>query len=246
MVRFLLLAALLAVLAEPASGQAPAEPATLRVRVVDANTNVPIPGARVGLTDIGFFALTDTSGVATLRGIPPGQHAFEAVMFGFASETAVLDLGPGAVAVGDVALTFAPIAIDEIMVEGRSRWSAHLQRKGFYKRAEEGIGYHLDRPAIRDLNVLVLSEVLDKLPVRPGFAGFVDPVPTADDVDYAMELPAGCAPGIYVDGTPWVGFIDDMPLFWVEGLEYYASPTQVPIQFQGYGAFCGLVLIWTG
>jgi hypothetical protein len=246
MVRFLLLAALLAVLAVPASGQAPTEPATLRVRVIDATTNVPIPGARVGLTDIGFFALTDTSGVATLRGIPPGQHAFEAVMFGFESQTAVLDLGPGALAIGDVALTFAPIAIDEIMVEGRSRWSAQLQRKGFYERAQEGLGYHLDRLAIRDFNVFLLSEVMNRLPIRPGFAGFVNPDPTSADVDYAVELPAGCAPGIYIDGTPWVGFIDDMPLLWVEGLEYYTSPTQVPIEFQGYGAFCGLVLIWTG
>jgi hypothetical protein len=65
-------------------------------------------------------------------------------------------------------------------------------------------------------------------------------------VDYTELLPAECAPGIYVDGTPWVGFIDDMPLLWVEGLEYYNSLTQIPIRFQGGGAFCGLLLIWTG
>jgi len=49
-----------------------------------------------------------------------------------------------------------------------------------------------------------------------------------------------------VDGTLWNGFLDGLPLAWVEGLKLYSSPVQVPIQYLGDGAFCGLILIWTG
>jgi hypothetical protein len=246
MARLLLVAALLVFLAAPASAQDPRATAALRVRVYDSGSGLPIPGARVGLTDVGLFALTDTAGVGTLTGIPPGLHVLEIAMFGYAPEGATLDFGPGSLAAGDVALTFQPIPLEEIMVQGRSRWSARLQGSGFYERAGKGIGVQLDRLAIRDYNVFLLSEVLLRLPIRPGFAGFVDPDPTQQDVDYTDQLPQDCAPGIYVDGTPWIGFLDDLPLFWVEGLEFYTSPTQVPIQYQGGGAFCGLVLIWTG
>ena len=240
------LAALLALPGARLAAQEPTAPAALRVRVLDAGSGVAIPGARVGLVDLGLFALTDPSGIAMLTDVPPGIHVLEVAMFGFREETATLDLGPGSLAVGDVALTFQPIALEEIMVEGRTRWSARLQGNGFYDRAGKGIGYQLDRLAIREYNVILLSDLLRRLPMRPGFGGFVDPDPTLQDVDYQDQLPQDCAPGIYVDGTPWVGFIDDMPLFWVEGMEFYNSPTQVPIQFFGAGAFCGLVLIWTG
>src|SRR5690606_15395722 len=143
-------------------------------------------------------------------------------------------------------LVFQPIPIDELMIEGRSRWSARLQRSGFYERAGQGIGYQIDRPAIRAHNVVLLSELLARIPRRPQFRGFIDPAPAVEDVDFTEPLPIECAPGIYVDGTPWAGFVDDLPLEWVEGLEFYTSPVQVPIQYLGAGAFCGLLLIWTG
>ena len=132
------------------------------------------------------------------------------------------------------------------MVQGRSRWSAHLQRSGFYERAGKGVGYHLDRPAIREHNVVLLSDLLRRIPRRPGFTGFSNPAPPPEGVDFTELHPTECAPGIYVDGTLWNGFLDGLPLAWVEGLELYSSPVQVPIQYLGDGAFCGLILIWTG
>ena len=134
MPRLLLVAALLVFMAVPASAQDLEATAALRVRVYDAGSGLPIPGARVGLTDIGFFALTDTAGVALLTGIPPGLHELEVAMFGYETEDATLDFGPGSLAAGDVVLTFQPIPLEEIMVQGRSRWSARLQGSGFYER----------------------------------------------------------------------------------------------------------------
>ena len=91
--------------------------AALRVRVIDAGDSRPLVGARVGLTDVGMYALTDPQGVASLTDIPPGLHQFEVTTFGYAPELVAIDLGPGALATGDVAMAFRPIAIEEIMVE---------------------------------------------------------------------------------------------------------------------------------
>lgn len=233
------------VLAADSAAQEP-EPAALRVQVLDSYDGVPIVGARVGLVNIGLYALTDVAGVARLSGIPPGTYDFEVAMFGYAPEVATLSLGPGAFASGDIALGIQPFALEEIMIEGRARWSAQLQRGGFYERAELGLGVQLDRLAIREFEAIDLSDILERIPTRPGFGGFVNPVPTLDDVDFTEELPEECAPGIYVDGSPWDGYIDDIPLSWVEGMEFYTSPSQVPIQYLGGGAFCGLLLVWTG
>ncbi|MDE2772401.1 MAG: carboxypeptidase-like regulatory domain-containing protein [Gemmatimonadota bacterium] len=230
------------------AGSAAQEPETamLRVRVLDSYDGTPVVGARVGLVNVDLYALTDVARVASLSGIPPGTYDFEVAMFGYAPEVATLSLGPGAFATGDIRLAVQPFALEEIMVEGRARWSAQLQLGGFYERAELGLGVQLDRLAIRQFNAIELSEVLERIPTRPGFGGFINPVPTPEDVDFAEELPEECAPGIFVDGSPWSGYIDDIPLSWVEGMEFYTSPSQVPIQYLGDGAFCGLLLVWTG
>jgi hypothetical protein len=222
------------------------QPATLRVRDTDSTDGAPVVGASVGFPELALFGLTNPDGLASVTGIPPGTHRLEVAMFGYEPASMLIDLGPGAIANGTVGLTFAPFVIPEITVTGRSRWSARLQGSGFYERKSKQIGSYFDRLGIEETQVLKPSELLARLPERQDFAGFVDPSPTMADVDFTVPLPDECAPGIFVDGNPWRGTIDEVPLQWIEGMEIYRSPAQVPTQFLGGGVVCGLILIWTG
>ena len=154
----------LILLAIPTVSSAQEDPATLRIRVTEEVTGEPIFGAVVGFPDLRLFSLTAETGDATLTDIPPGDHNLEVTMLGYGRASALLHLDPGAVAIGEIQLNVKPIAIAGITVEGRSLWSAHLDRCGFYDRAKRGFGHHFDRTDIEKLNAFWPSDILMRTP----------------------------------------------------------------------------------
>lgn len=225
----------LILLATPTVSSAQEAPASLRILVTDETTGEAIFGAVVGFPDLKLFILTAETGEATLTDIPPGDHNLEVTMLGYGRASALLHLGPGAVGLGEIQLSVKPIEIAGITVEGRSLWSAHLDRQGFYDRAKRGFGYHFDRTDIEDIMAFQPSDVLMRTPgmmsaARSSFSS------------------GGCTPGIWVDGVRWRGTVDDLPITWIEGMEVFPRFSSVPIQYGGLGGAgrCGTVLIWLG
>ncbi len=74
----LLALALLALLAAPASAQH-----TLRVRVTDEHSGEPLPGASVVLEGTAVGAAAGPDGLATVTGVPDGEHAFVVSFVGY-------------------------------------------------------------------------------------------------------------------------------------------------------------------
>src|SRR5690242_14454990 len=72
------------------------QPASLRVRIVDASTNKPIAGARVGFPDLKLFTLSDKNGIAQIQKIPTGERSLEVTMLGYGTASTTMTLGPGA------------------------------------------------------------------------------------------------------------------------------------------------------
>jgi hypothetical protein len=92
--------------------------ALLRVRVIDASTKAPIPGARVGFPDLELFTLSDKNGVAEIAKVPTGDRSLEVTMLGYGTATTTMKLGVREVVTGDIALTTEPIHIEGITVKG--------------------------------------------------------------------------------------------------------------------------------
>ena len=210
----------LILLAIPTVASAQEEPASLRIRVIDEATGEAIFGAVVGFPDLKLFILAAETGDATLTDIPPGDHNVEVTMLGYGRASALLHLDPGAVGVGEIQLSVQPIEIAGITVEGRSLWSTHLDRRGFYDRAKRGFGHHFDRTDIENLNAFWPSDILMRTPgmmsaARSSFSS------------------GGCSPGIYVDGMRWIGTVDDLPITWIEGMEVFPRWSGVPIEYGG-------------
>lgn len=99
----------------PASAQQ-GDFAVLRVRVFDASTKAPIAGAQVGFPDLDLFVLTDSTGLAEITGVLPGDRTLEATMLGFGTASTTISLDARAVATGDIALEEEPIRIEGITV----------------------------------------------------------------------------------------------------------------------------------
>ena len=212
----------LILLAIPTVASAQEEPASLRIRVTDEATGEAIFGAVVGFPDLKLFILTAETGDATLTDIPPGDHNLEVTMLGYGRASALLHLDPGAVGVGEIQLSVQPIEIAGITVDGRSLWSPHLDRRGFYDRDKRGFGYHFDRTDIEKLNAFWPSDILRRTPgmLRAAMSSFMS---------------GGCRPRIWVDGMRWRGTVDDLPITWIEGMELFPRFSGVPIQYGGLG-----------
>jgi hypothetical protein len=171
--------------------------ALLRVRVVDAATNKPISGARVGYPEIKLFTLTDKNCIAEIAKVPPGERSLEVTMLGYGTATTTMTLGANLQATGDIALKTDPIHIDGITVA-----SAPSTTK--IKRDPKLISsIELAEPAVHTLNAYQAIQRLrpswlrarpKKTFVKPSLSpNHVPGEPTPTDPD---QFPA-----IIVDGT---------------------------------------------
>jgi hypothetical protein len=258
--RVLVALALVACVTFPRPLVAQVTPASARIRVTDAINADPLEGATVRFPDLSLGALTDPTGTAVIQAIPPGDHRFEVVMPGYGTASGLLHLEPGARAEDQIGLSVQPFEIAGIMVDGRRRWSTTLQRSGFYERSQIGFGRHLDRLAVRRargtafrLDELIEDQVHTRcagadLGRRGGgaaisFGNSGGPIATQDD---GIGGGGGFGPVVFLDGIAVrPDLLHDIPVDWVEGLEFYGSSAGVPAQYAGW-AQCGVILVWTG
>lgn len=250
------LALALCILAATSSAAQRPGDASLQLRVIGVDTGQPLAGAHVTFPDLALFWITDASGVARVTGIPPGEHRFEVTLLGYGTESASLDFEAGAVAEGEVTLTRRPIELAGVTVTAdRVRYSATLDRQGYYDRAEKGIGHHLDSFDIERMHAFRPSDVFRPLAgVRMRTTTLGDPLITfarcgvlsPDAMTEAVERgETFLGPEVYLDGVRWNGRLNDLEVDWIEAIEVYTGPSQVPIQYTRTSDTCGVVLIWT-
>ncbi|MBL8987755.1 MAG: hypothetical protein JNJ80_15900, partial [Gemmatimonadetes bacterium] len=55
----------------------------------------------------------------------------------------------------------------------------------------------------------------------------------------------GCGPTYFVDGQVARSFAESTPISDVQGIEVYRGSAEVPAEFTGSDAMCGVIAIWT-
>ena len=220
--------------------------ALVRVRVTDAASELPLAGAQVGLPELDRFVLTNEDGAAELTALPPGTYILEVTRPGYGPARALVELGSGSVADADVALGTGPIEIEGITVTAE-RWSRRLEEGGFYRREQTGIGHHLDRAVIERTLAICASDLLRTL---PGVRASTECFPALGGGPGSASAfggfgSSGSGMRIFVDGAPWNGALNDVPIGWIEGMEVYTRPSQIPAQYNMTGSQGGVILIWT-
>jgi hypothetical protein len=211
-------------------------PAVDLATVVDAGTDAD-PG-------VGQGPLT----MVAARPAPDGPIANDLLASPLLSlQPAIVEVEAPAVLVTAVERAAPPIRLDEIVVTaGRIATSERLESVGFYRRRQQGIGKFFDRRAVEGLPGGAFDELFvatagmhrrcDGLRcgfhTSRGFAGFRDTI-------------EGCEMQYFVDGSPFAAAYD-LSGDWVEAVEVYTGPSQLPPQFHGPdGGMCGAVVVWT-
>ena len=85
-------------------------------KVTDANTNNPVPGARVSVVSSNLTAITNALGVYTLKSVAPGTVELRVMSVGYGSLTRTVTVAPGKPTTADWTIKPVPFAIDEITV----------------------------------------------------------------------------------------------------------------------------------
>ncbi|HEU0052677.1 MAG TPA: carboxypeptidase regulatory-like domain-containing protein [Longimicrobium sp.] len=248
-VRLAALGAALVLLPSAARAQ---DGAVLEVRVLDAATRQPLPGAQVVLT--GWRrAAADRAGVVRLTGVPRGTQTVEAVMLGYASRAVIVDVPVSGTVARTLELSARPIELAGVSAQARPvRRSPRLE--AFYRRSRTGVGVYFTRQQIETLNPASLTDIFRNV---PGLVMVHTPIGDKPRViGVTPELLSdvthdnGDCPILYfIDGVPYEpshrGIIAlDLSPAEVEGIEIYKRGSAVPVQYKRANDACGVILIW--
>jgi hypothetical protein len=252
--RVLRLQALLLLFATPAATQ------VLRGRVLDAADARPVPQARISVvTADGRVVARAATGAAgtfsiALRVTEPVRLRAERT--GYAPTlTQPVQVGLHETLDVDVQMAVEPLRIEPLTVVGRIQPPRRrsLEVSGFYNREARGIGRFLRREEIERHSNMDLAQVLDRIPgtTRIGPVVVFDRSSTTGVISRTQKgQGTHCPPQVYLDGSRMVydqraginGVIEPEHL---EAVEVFQGPSQIPAEYNGSEAACGVILLWS-
>lgn len=236
----------------------------VRGTVVDSATSSPVPEAAVNLlrqdSQVVARERTDGRGQFRLRARDAGQYRVRVQRIGYRPLESALQVS------GDTMLQFtlAPNPVELSAMGVTADMYPYLKTSGYLDRLAVGVGTFIT-PAMVEKKSLKSKYAVDLMEGIPGVrlqmpasSGSVrvpylrscrsDPrrrVMTMTGLVDTTEL-GNVYPGIYVDGAKvgqdvfgWL-----LPTY-ILAIEIYLGPAEIPLQYGGTGAPCGVILIWT-
>jgi len=225
----------------PATLRSQVPGATLAGRVVQkGDTAHGLPGAQIILGFDGRHVVTDSNGSYLLGGIPGGVHHVVVRALGFrpvefsvtvhdglqSLEDIQLDAAPGVQELAPVTIAAPPPKVSYRLVD-------------FERRRQTGRGHYLDDIQIRQSGASRLSDLMR------GMRGVTEHCAGNGCTIQMVRARPGCDPDYIVDGRMDNMFGSSTPIRDIVGLEVYTGPSDVPGEFAGKSAGCGVVVIWT-
>jgi hypothetical protein len=220
--------------------------ATLRGVVLDRVTGLGVPGAQIVVLETKKTTTSDSSGKYRILDVPIGTSHLMVGALGFIPRQVSVELMTGAI-------TDKPIQLDSIS-RGRTTEAQSLPGMAvsapatpfnyrlvdFERRRQTGRGQYLTEDEI----------------VKSGAYNIADAVKNMRGVLYdcgggagcyirMSNAPMRCLPEFIVDNQVMNDFGPSTPIRDIVGLELYTGPSEVPGEYAGRNAGCGVVVIWT-
>lgn len=204
-----------------------APPPRISGRVVDAATGEPLAGVTVRVEGSTASRVTDDDGRFVFEEVPAGHVTLQATRPGYADASGSVAAEPGQSLRLEIRLATQPIALEPIVVTAvQTRRMGLLADLQWRMKHEHGTFIQHDEIEMR--NPRVVGQLIP-LNVRLRWE--------------ARE----CSPAVYLDGmrlSEKGGGLDIVPTS-VQVMEIYAGPADVPAEFSGSTAGCGVVAVWT-
>ncbi len=231
-----LVAALLGLAIGPETGTAQA---TLRGRVIDIELGHPLPGATIRIRPGPAPLTSDSLGRFEARELPGGEAQVTIEVTGYSRGDFKVPL-PATGFVDQVfGLDFTGYLLAEEVVRARADRLAP-RYMDFERRRERGLGAYLRWDEINNKGY---SRVGDALRTVRGVRIRCDQQ-RFECFAYMTRSPQ-CQPTWWIDGVEVRSFHESTPVRDIYGIEIYRGPGEVPGEFAGSDAACGVIVMWT-
>jgi hypothetical protein len=231
-----LLGSILALAASPRPGAAQA---MLLGRVLDSEVGQGIAQAIVQIKRGPPDITTDTLGRFVVGGLPAGEAKLTIKALGYSTGEFTVQIPDTGVVDRSFPLDFTGAKLPPIAVEARAELLAPRYQQ-FEQRRRTGMGIYLRWDYLAEKGY---GSVGDAVRVLPGvrlkcrqqvFECFV----------YMSRTPQ-CQPVWYVDGQQVQSFHENTAIRDIYGIEVYRGAGEVPGEYAGSNAACGVIVIWT-
>ena len=225
-----------------AAAAAQEQPSTLVTGVViDADSRQPVAGARLELQGSYAAATTDSAGRFSFAGVPSGKAGISVRAIGFAPIDAEITVHADRVSRLRFEMERAAQPLERVVVEDSSQYTGTNGGRfdDFLRRIETGRGRYLTREQIERRGASNLADL-----VR-GMRGVRSDCQAGRCFIQMARAQRGCSPEYYVDGNLVRSFGPETPVHDMQGLEVYTGSSDVPAEFSGSNAACGVIVIWT-
>jgi hypothetical protein len=217
----------------------------LRGRVTDKSNGMPIPQAQINVPAHDRSAISDDDGRFSISGLPPGVSRIVVHAQGFPTLRIDVEMSVGSV-------TDKPIELDSTEA-GRLASAQNLpavpitatakpvdyRLADFERRRQNGRGQYLTESEIVKSGAYNLADAIKNM------RGVIYDCGGGGCHVHMAQAPLRCLPDYVVDGQLMNDFGPTTPIRDIIGIEVYTGPTEVPGEYAGRSAGCGVVVIWT-
>jgi hypothetical protein len=197
--------------------------------------------------DDGFFRLTMPA---------PGRYLLSAQALGYGTiDAAAVDVTLGNLSVLDVRMAADALELEPIVVTAEPR-AFHLEMQGFYERQKTGLGVFITPQILEERRPQRVSNLLFGVP------GIRVAEPIGGRGGRVVYFRGGeglsiCWPMVYIDrhlvstgglggaGAEPTAVDDIVAASDVLAIEAFRGPAEIPPEFNGPNAGCGVIVIWT-
>jgi len=212
---------------------------TIRGRVIDSEMGTPLAGASVQIGKGGVVIKTDTAGVFVVQHVTPGMTAIEIKLIGFEPGVFDVHVPDTGVVQGVFPLDFNGFELPAVVVEARA--VALMPRyTDFERRRARKMGAYLRWDELKKQGAGSIGDAL-----RTVRGVHMECDQQRFECYAHMARTPQCEPTWYVDGVEVHSFHENTPINDVYGIEVYRGAGEVPGEFAGSNAACGVIVVWT-
>jgi len=213
--------------------------ATLKGRVMDSELGEALHGATIRVRPGGSPVTTDSLGRFEITGLRPGEIEVTVQALGFESRSWKLAVQADQVIDRTFSLDFTGEKLPEVVVTARAV-KLVPRYADFERRRERGVGAYLRWDEIKKKNFNTVGEAMRSVRGVRMICNQAE-----FECHIRMARTPNCTPTWFVDGVQVGSFTESTAIRDVYGLEIYRGPGEVPGEFTGSSAGCGVLVVWT-
>lgn len=213
--------------------------ATIRGHVIDSELGDPLAGAVVHIRGVPSAFITDSLGRFEATGLQPGEASVNVEMIGFTPGLFKVQLSGSDKLDRDFALDFSGHQLADVVVQARAE-RLMPRYVDFERRRQRGLGAYFRWDELKEASYTSVGDALRTVRgvrIRCNQQTF--------ECFAAMVRSPQCPPTWWIDGFQVSSFHENTPIRDVYGIEIYRGAGEVPGEFSGSNAACGVIVMWT-